>query len=323
VICDTVNSTTLIPQIHALIRIKGEGSKIDDGSFKVSTTWVNDLCRKLGLSMRSKTQESYKEPDDWKDQMEKFRYQMAYVVRTRDLSKEDVYNIDQTGCPLTARSKQTRAIMGSKDVIVSKKPGKNEKLVVTPNMTHKLQPLDVSINSALKAKTKAVFSIERGKKIAKLIEEHEGNATLVEKIVQIEHARKPKVKRQDAIDCSYKAWEQIETSLVLKAWQDSLILDAWDCEVQDKALKMFENGALFPLEPGSGKFTIFPDVETCDAPIQVLETKDTTSEDEEEYSVHDSDDESQSEEPSEGDNVYDPSSQPRGRRPGTRSRTKS
>jgi hypothetical protein len=82
VVGDTVNSTILIPQIQAVIRKHGEGSKLDDGSFKVSTTWVNDLCRNLGLSMRSKTQETYKEPDDWKEQMEKFKYQMAYLVKT-------------------------------------------------------------------------------------------------------------------------------------------------------------------------------------------------------------------------------------------------
>jgi hypothetical protein len=54
----------------------------------------------------------------------------------------------------------------------------------------------------------------------------------------------------------------------------------------------------------------------------VLEGNATTSEDEEQYSIHDSDDESQDNEQSEGKNLYDPSNQPRGRRPGTRSGTK-
>ena len=126
VVGDTVNSTTLIPQIQAIIRKHGEGSKLDDGSFKVSRSWVNSLCRNLGFSMRSKTRETYKEPNDWKEQMERFKYQMAYVVKTRGYSKDDVYNMDQTGCPLTSRSKMTRALISSKDVVVNQKSEKNQ-----------------------------------------------------------------------------------------------------------------------------------------------------------------------------------------------------
>ena len=66
------------------------------------------------------------------------------------------------------------------------------------------------------------------------------------------------------------------------------------------------------MEPWTSKTNIFPDVETCDAPIQVLEGNTTTSEDVEEYSVHDSDDESQDNEQSEGGNLYDSSNPPRG-----------
>ena len=404
VLSGTVNSTTLIPQIQALIRENGEGDKLDDGSFKVSRTWVNDLCRQLGLSMRSKTQETYKEPNDWREQMAKFKYQIAYVVETRGYSKEDVYNMDQIECPLTARSKRTRAKIGSRNVVVKQKPEKNQLILVPvvsasgeklplqfifqdtefdkrtmkkcygsipdrqtnfrnlkekypgciynqtdthwstldsnldliehvilphaekrwaeksakgeatcnqllllldnwkvqptaefksavedkfkgkvklrflpPNMTHKLQPLDVSINSALKTKTKAVYSFEYGKKIADLISQSTEDDSLAEQIVQIEKRTKPKVKIEDAIDCTYKAWQQIETSLVQKSWLDSTILDAWDVEVQEEALRLFENGLLFPKDPETNRVNVFPDAVPCDAPLQVLDDKATTS----------------------------------------------
>ena len=130
------------------------------------------------------------------------------------------------------------------------------------------------------------------------------------------------MKRQDAIDCTYKAWQAIDTTLVVKAWRDSTILDAWDTEVQSESVRLFEEGLLFPTDPGTTKANVFPDVEPCDAPIQMLEDKATTSEDEE-YTVHDSEDETMDNERSEEDYSYDPSSQPRGRRAGTRSSTKS
>jgi hypothetical protein len=54
----------------------------------------------------------------------------------------------------------------------------------------------------------------------------------------------------------------------------------------------------------------------------MLEYKATTSEDEE-YTVHDSEDETMDDDLSEEDYSYDPSSQPRARRTGPRSSTKS
>jgi hypothetical protein len=145
---------------------------------------------------------------------------------------------------------------------------------------------------------------------------------LTEKILQPEKGRKPIMKREDAIDCTYKAWQAIDTTLVTKAWRNSTILDAWDTEVQSGLVRLFEEGLLFPTDPGTTKANVFPVVEPCDAPIQMLEDRATTSEDEQ-YTVHDSEDETMDNDPSEEDYSYDPSSQPRGRRTGTRSSTKS
>ena len=182
-------------------------------------------------------------------------------------------------------------------------------------MTHKLQPLDVSVNSALKAKTKAILNLEHGKLTAECVANITHEETLTEKILQAETERKPKMKRQDAIDCTYKAWQAIDTTLVIKAWRDSTILNAWDTEVQSESVRLFEEGLLFPTDLGTIKANVFPDVEPCDAPVQMLKDKATTSEDEE-YTVHDSEDEALDDELSEEGNSYDPSSQPRGRTQG-------
>ncbi|WPT11493.1 hypothetical protein PSENEW3n2_00000931 [Picochlorum sp. SENEW3] len=191
-----------------------------------------------------------------------------------------------------------------KSAVEEKFKGKVKLRFLPPNMTHKLQPLDVSINSALKTKTEAVYSFEYGKKIADLISKSAQDDRLAEQIVQIEKSTKPKVKREDAIDCTYKAWQQIETSLVQKAWLDCTILDAWDIEVQEEALRLFENGLLLPMDPETNRVNVFPDAVPCEAPLQVLEDKDTTSENEIEYSIRDTDDESHNEEPSEGDHAH-------------------
>lgn len=61
---DTINSRTLKPQLQDVIRRMGEGDKLDDDTFTVSTTWVNNLCRRIGLHMRCKTQGSTKASDD-------------------------------------------------------------------------------------------------------------------------------------------------------------------------------------------------------------------------------------------------------------------
>jgi hypothetical protein len=49
-----------------------------------------------------------------------------------------------------------------------------EEALVTRLVSHKLQPLDVSVNSALKAKTKAIFYLEHGKLIGECISNTRG-----------------------------------------------------------------------------------------------------------------------------------------------------
>ncbi|KAI8100235.1 hypothetical protein M9434_007196 [Picochlorum sp. BPE23] len=89
-----------------------------------------------------------------------------------------------------------------KSAVEEKFKGKVKLRFLPPNMTHKVQPLDVSINSALKTKTKAVYSFEYGKKIADLISKSAQDDILAEQMVQIEKSTKPKVKREDVIDCT-------------------------------------------------------------------------------------------------------------------------
>jgi hypothetical protein len=44
-----------------------------------------------------------------------------------------------------------------------------------------------------------------------------------------------------------------------------------------QSVRLFEEGLLFPTDPGTTKANVFPGVEPCDAPMQMLEDKATTS----------------------------------------------
>lgn len=442
---ETVNSRTLKPQIQAVIRRMGEGDKLDSKAIQISTAWVNKLCRRIGLSMRSKTQGTIKEPGDWREQMERFKHQLAYKVQTRNLTRDDVYNMDQTGCPLTAHSRITRAFTGSRQVTCRNPPRQKAKNQVTfvpvisasgeklplqfifhgtefdkrtgkrctqsipnyknnfarleeeypgciyyqtathwstagsnlqlirdvilphaeerwakkraagestsntllllldnwkvhttcefkeaveqefkgkvilqflpPNMTHRLQPLDVGVNSALKAKTESKFNLEEGKKLAELTGGDPENINLYEEHLDADEDRAPKDKREAAIKFGYMAWQDIKSDRVLKAWKESTLSEAWDVEVQRNALKLLEQNELFPIDT-TGKPNFNPDVEPSNDPFEVIET----DEDDIEVSLYD--DEIDENEPSEGGAEYDPSNHSRGRRDGTRSTTK-
>ena len=87
--------------------------------------------------------------------------------------------------------------------------------------------------------------------------------------------------------------------------------------MQRNALKLLEQNELFPIDT-TGKPNFNPDVEPSNDPFELIET----DEDDIEVSLHDSDDEIDENEPSEGGAVYDPSNHSRGRRDGTRSTTK-
>lgn len=61
---DAMSSRTLKPLIQDVIRRMGEGDKLDDKTFTVSTTWVNKLCRRIGIRMRCRTKGATKEHND-------------------------------------------------------------------------------------------------------------------------------------------------------------------------------------------------------------------------------------------------------------------
>eukprot|EP00889_Picochlorum_renovo_P005076 jgi/Picre1/32106/NNA_007454.t1 len=61
---DAMSSRTLKPLIQDVIRRMGEGDKLDDKTFTVSTTWVNKLCRRIGIRMRCRTKGAIKEHND-------------------------------------------------------------------------------------------------------------------------------------------------------------------------------------------------------------------------------------------------------------------
>ena len=64
-----VNSTNLYPVIIHVIKECGEGAKIGEGydKLKVGSTWINNWCRRLNLSMRKPTTATCKIQENWED----------------------------------------------------------------------------------------------------------------------------------------------------------------------------------------------------------------------------------------------------------------
>jgi hypothetical protein len=113
-----VNSTNLKPLIHGEILLNGEGDKVGERGLRLSKSWINRLCRELGLRMRSPTKASKKIPADWEAQGHTMLLQLAYLCNKYRLDRADVFNFDQTAVLLNphASGGKTRAPCGSKDV---------------------------------------------------------------------------------------------------------------------------------------------------------------------------------------------------------------
>ena len=84
------NSNTLRLIIASAIADCGQKDVLDSGAFTISSTWINDLCQSLGLTMRVPTKAGRKLPDDWEAQGNKFMLKLAYLVKTHRLKPDDV-----------------------------------------------------------------------------------------------------------------------------------------------------------------------------------------------------------------------------------------
>jgi hypothetical protein len=70
-----VSSPLLRPIIRGVIVAKGHGHLLREqgGRFAISMSWVNKLCRSLGLRMRRGTQAAQKLPEGWEEDVELMR----------------------------------------------------------------------------------------------------------------------------------------------------------------------------------------------------------------------------------------------------------
>ena len=92
----------LKPTIRNVIVEKGLGSVLleNGGGFRVSTGWVFNLLKQMGLSARTATTAAQKLPDDWQQKVYLFTLQLAYYVWTKKIPPALVVNLDQAGTVL-------------------------------------------------------------------------------------------------------------------------------------------------------------------------------------------------------------------------------
>ena len=85
--------------IKRVLSDQGKGHLVGNGpgQIQVSRTWTNNfLTKRLKWRYRSVTSCTKLLPNDWEQQRDDFLLQLAYLIRHHRLTKEDVYNIDET-----------------------------------------------------------------------------------------------------------------------------------------------------------------------------------------------------------------------------------
>lgn len=95
-----VNSTVLRPIIKGVIIACGDSHilKENGGKMKLSTTWINHMCRDMNLVMRRGTANAATLPSDWKEQLELVVLRLAFMVFNHpNITEEMVVNFDHTG----------------------------------------------------------------------------------------------------------------------------------------------------------------------------------------------------------------------------------
>jgi hypothetical protein len=128
-----------------------------------------------------------------------------------------------------------------------------------PNLTGKLQPLDVSINSNFKQHIKRVFG-------EYAIQQDFDETFYLDGMT--------KERKRLAIDWIHQGWTSVKEETVVKAWKKAGLLDAWKHDVIRDAMDMFEEHKLFPKKQGSlSGFEMQPIPVGFDAPVGQNEKK--------------------------------------------------
>ena len=146
------NSVSLRELAREVIIDCGEEDVLLQERLKLSKTWINSICIRLGLTMRVPTKASKQLPGDWEAQGENFMLKLAYLLRNYNLTAEDVFNFDQTAVQFNpqANGGKTRAIKGSKDVTVKNHDDKRQITVVpTINAAGEALPLQLIVKGTL------------------------------------------------------------------------------------------------------------------------------------------------------------------------------
>ena len=254
------NSSSLRLVIASAIADCGQNDILHSRAFKISTTWINKLCRSMKLTMRVPTKASKKIPDDWEAQGNKFMLKLAYLVKTHRLKPDDVYNFDQTAIQFNpqANGGKTRASKGSKDVTVVNHDDKRQiTLVPTVNAAGEKLPLQYIVKGT-DGKTTALPDYKNN--FSNLKKKHPGsiydqtnnhwasadtNLRLIEEVI-IPFAKANKEKRKADGELN------VPNKMVI-------ILDCWSVQISpvfiQKVQQRFEDVLLLHVPPNlTGKF---------------------------------------------------------------------
>jgi hypothetical protein len=106
-----------------------------------------------------------------------------------------------------------------------------------PNLTGKLQPLDVSVNSSFKQQVKTVYGLHFAQK--------DVNTSILQ--------GSNKYRKSALIEWVHKGWANVKESTVVEGWRKAGLLEAWNADKKKEAMQLMEDGKLFPTVGKEGR----------------------------------------------------------------------
>lgn len=96
------------------------------GPFGISTSWINNFCRGMGLRMRRGTTAAQKVPHNSQEVVDNMNMRVAVLVDSYTIPKPCVLNWDQTAIKFCHTANVSRAVCGVKDVQIFAKEDKRQ-----------------------------------------------------------------------------------------------------------------------------------------------------------------------------------------------------